>query len=271
LRCRVEITCRRRGHLRLRRIRVSSRFPFGLVAKCLVAKEAADVVVHPSLGHIRFELLSRRHASGSSGLGQYNQQTKGFEEFVGVREFLPYDNFHWIHWRSSAKLNRLVVREMAEYNSNHLTLLLDTRVENPLSLKQQALLEAAISFAATVIDRATSRCLPIALVVSGGDIRVVDHGRGSGHRWALMTELAGVRMGSWQDDLPSVGSFRPRSFVDAHYWVIGVGVSRHMTDMGRYARNVTVIDAESESFHELFTMAHPDAVQRPRRLSEVAS
>ena len=56
----VQIICRRRGHMRLRRVRISSRFPFGLIAKCLVLHEAADIVIHPGIGRIRFVLLKLR-------------------------------------------------------------------------------------------------------------------------------------------------------------------------------------------------------------------
>ncbi len=70
-----------------------------------------------------------------------------------------------------------------------------------------------------------------------------------------MTELAGVRMGSWGKALPSIGGFRPRSFVDAHCWIIGVGIRRHLPeDMGRAGRNITIMDALSEDFDELFTV-----------------
>jgi uncharacterized protein (DUF58 family) len=248
----VEVTCRRRGHMRLRRIRISSRFPFGLVAKCFVVKTAADVVVHPSLGRIRYELLYSPKSSASGTLGRYNRQTKGFEEFYALREFQSYDNYHWIHWRSSARLGKLMVKEMAEYNATQLTVLVDTRVEDPLSLEQQNMLEDAVSFAATLIDRATERSLPIALVVSGCDHKVVKHGRGAAHRWALMTELAGVRMGKWESNLPDVGSFQPRSFADAHFWVVGVGISNHIEDTCRHHTNITVIDVQSEGFSHLF-------------------
>lgn len=251
----MQITCRRRGHMRLRRIRVSSRFPFGLIAKCLVLHEAADIVIHPSMGRIRFDLFNARTSSASGTMGQYNQQTKGFEEYYGVREFQNFDNRHWIHWRSSARRGRLMVKEMAEYNSNQITILLDTRVEDPLSLEQQDKLEQAISFAATLIDRATERSLPVALVVSGGDMKVVRHGRGSGHRWRLMTELSGVRMGSWTGQLPNLGAFRPRSFSDAHFWIIGVGVSKHQQEIGGIGQSTTVIDCLSERFEEIFTLA----------------
>lgn len=262
--CVVETICHRRGHMRLRSIRVSSRFPFGLVDKCLIANEAADIVVHPSLGRIRHS-PSWRTASASGSLGQYNQQTKGFEEFFGIREFQSYDNPHWIHWRTSAKLNRLMVKEMAEYNSNQITILLDTRVNDPLSLSEQCMLEEAISFAATLIDRATERSLPVGLVIHGAEMKVVNHGRGTGHRWSLMTELAGVRMGSWLSPLPAVGAFRPRSFVDAHHWVIGVGIDEHLEELGAFGRNTTVIDVNSKQFGDMFEMEFPPNLPSGRR------
>lgn len=251
----IRIVCRRRGHMRLRRIRVSSRFPFGLIAKCLVQHEASDIVIHPSIGRIRFDMFNVRNSSASGTMGQYNQQTKGFEEYYGIREFQNFDNRHWIHWRSSARRGKLMVKEMAEYHSNQITVLLDTRVEDPLSLEQQDFLERAISFAATLIDRATERSLPVALVVSGGDMKVVRHGRGAGHRWRLMTELASVRMGRWGGKLPNVGAFRPRSFSDAHYWVIGVGISQHQDEIGGSSQNMTIIDCLSERFDDMFTPA----------------
>jgi hypothetical protein len=130
------------------------------------------------------------------------------------------------------------------------------------------MLEEAISFVATVIDRATERCLPVALVVSGSDVKIVKHDRGTGHRWALMTELAGVRMGSWQDELPSENSFRPRSFVDTHCLVVGVGVSSRLENWGRYGRNVTIIDVRSKRFRDLFAMAHPPVSSLWRKPSE---
>ena len=67
-----------------------------------------------------------------------------------------------------------------------------------------------------------------------------------------MTELAGVRMGSWEAELPNVGSFRPRSFADAHHWVIGVGISKHADLLGGQRKNMTVIDCLADGFDEMF-------------------
>jgi len=259
----VEVLCRRRGHMRLRRIRLSSRFPLGLIAKCFVSNEAADVVVHPAVGHLRYHLLAKTKSSASGSLGQYNQQTKGFEEFYGLREFQNFDNYHWIHWRSSAKYNRLMVKEMSEYNSNQITIMLDTRVEDPLSVEQQDMLEEAISFAATMIDRATERCLPVALAVSGGEVKMFKRGRGAAHRWALMTELAGVRMGTWEDQLPGIDTLHPRTFADAHCWVIGVGIYKHGYETGRFRPNVTLVDVDTEAFHRMFSP--PELLSLSRR------
>ena len=162
----VRMLCQHRGNLQLRSVRLASRYPFGLVAKSIVTTEAAGVMIHPHIGRIGFDLFSGQRASTSGGIGQYNQQTKGFEEYLGIREFRDTDSFHWVHWKSSARLNKLMVKEMAEYHANQITIILDLRIDVK-NIKQRDALETAICFVATLIERATERSLPIALILRG--------------------------------------------------------------------------------------------------------
>ena len=254
----VEISTRHRGHLRLNKIRISSRFPFSLAAKCLLVNQPCEIVIHPSLGRIRHDFFARQQIEGSGGLGPYNQRTKGFEEYMGLREFQNFDNIRWIHWRSSAKQNRLMVKEMSETHANRITILLDCRLADPNSSAQRSRLELAISFAAALIDRACERSVSVGLVVSGGEAKVIQHGQGSGHRWRLMTELAGLHCSDLKSELPSPPEIRPRSWVDSQYWLIGAGVSRQPDVFGVKHYNVTVVDSENTQFDDWFT---PDFVE----------
>ena len=254
----IEVPMLNRGHLQLNKIRVSSRFPFGLAAKCLVVKQPCDVVIHPSLGRIRYDFFARQQTEGSGGLGPFNQRTKGFEEYIGLREFQNFDNIRWIHWRSSAKRNRLMVKEMGQYYANRVTIFLDCRLADPSSVSQLRCLEQAISFAATLIDRACERSVPVGLAVSGGNTKVIQHGQGGGHRWRLMTELAGLQASDLKSSLPGPPDIRPRSWVESQYWLIGAGVSQRTGAISTRHYNATVIDSESTKFEDLFT---PDFVE----------
>ena len=249
----AEVPMLHRGHLRLNKIRISSRFPFGLAAKCLLVNQPCDIVIHPSLGHIRYNFFARQQIEGSGGLGPYNQRTKGFEEYMGLREFQNCDNIRWIHWRSSAKRNRLMVKEMGQYYANRVTIFLNCRLADPSSSAQRSRLEQAISFAATLIDRACERSVPVGLAVSGGKAKVIQHGQGIGHRWRLMTELAGLHCSNLESEMPRPPDIRPRSWVDSQYWLIGAGVSQRAGEISTRAYNATVIDSECTNFNSLFT------------------
>ena len=205
------------------------------------ATEAAGVMIHPHIGRIGFDLFSGQRASTSGGIGQYNQQTKGFEEYLGIREFRDTDSFHWVHWKSSARLNKLMVKEMAEYHANQITIILDLRIDVK-NIKQRDALETAICFVATLIERATERSLPIALILRGHKIKTMRHGQGAGHRWSLMTELAIVEMAVIDDSDSGVGGIYPKSFRDAHRWTVGVGIIDRYSDVAGYRGSSSLID-----------------------------
>jgi uncharacterized protein (DUF58 family) len=248
----VRMLCQHRGNLQLRSVRLASRYPFGLVAKSIVTTEAAGVMIHPHIGRIGFDLFSGQRASTSGGIGQYNQQTKGFEEYLGIREFRDTDSFHWVHWKSSARLNKLMVKEMAEYHANQITIILDLRIDVK-NIKQRDALETAICFVATLIERATERSLPIALILRGHKIKTMRHGQGAGHRWSLMTELAIVEMAVIDDSDSGVGGIYPKSFRDAHRWIVGVGIIDRYSDVAGYRGSSSLIDVLEDKFSNIYS------------------
>lgn len=151
-----------------------------------------------------------------------------------------------------------MVKEMGQYYANRVTIFLDCRLADPNSSAQRSRLEQAISFAATLIDRACERSVPVGLAVSGGQAKVIHHGQGSGHRWRLMTELAGLLCSGLESEIPGPPDIRPRSWVDSQFWLIGTGVSQRAGDIGTKPYNATVIDSESAQFNTWFT---PDFVE----------
>ena len=84
-----------------------------------------------------------------------------------------------------------------------------------------------------------------------------------------MTELAGVRMASWKSELPNLGNLQPRSFVDAHYWIVGVGIREHLSEIGRFGRHMTIIDVASDDFHSMFFVGLPSVTSLARKPQEV--
>jgi len=98
-------------------------FPFGLVEVVRKLPETnAKMVVLP-----RVWPISRFLYSGTNPYRRDARRDKRGvdDEFVGVREYAAGDERRHVHWRSSAKLGRLVVREYQTYATGQLFAVID--------------------------------------------------------------------------------------------------------------------------------------------------
>jgi uncharacterized protein (DUF58 family) len=105
---RVRVLPRRRGVLPLARIRVSTGFPFGFARASRWYPTDAQLVVLPRMG--RCTRLPPSSPAGPTGMS-HRAAGPGDDEFHAIREYRPGDNPRRIHWRSTARAQRLMVRE----------------------------------------------------------------------------------------------------------------------------------------------------------------
>lgn len=94
-----------RGPARLARVRISSRFPFGLVARWREVDLPAEVLVYPA-----FERGSA--SEGGAGPGEVaaaRAAREGVGDLVGLRDYVPGDPVRRIHWPTSARAGRPLV------------------------------------------------------------------------------------------------------------------------------------------------------------------
>lgn len=140
----------RRGRYRLGPLRLSTRFPFGLVGRTITLAQTDDLIVCPRLGELTRRWLTRRHESfAGTHRRERRHGTEG--DFYGVRQWRPGDSRRWIHWRTSARLGELVVRQFEQPRNRDVAVLVDLwQPEHP---QPQHLdnVELAVSFAATVV------------------------------------------------------------------------------------------------------------------------
>jgi uncharacterized protein (DUF58 family) len=102
-------TLPRRGRHALARVRITTRFPFGLFVKASRPALGGDVVVFPALIPLS---RSRRRALDGSGPTTVERRGRGADVF-DLRAYRAGDDPRFIHWRSSAKVGNLLVREPA--------------------------------------------------------------------------------------------------------------------------------------------------------------
>lgn len=105
----VQTPCLSRGEFRLGPMVISSGDPFGLFLTPRKVSATSTIIVYPALVPVRkFEL-----PMGALSGGEAQRQRTHFvtTNAVGVREYVPGDSFNRIHWRSTARRERLMVKE----------------------------------------------------------------------------------------------------------------------------------------------------------------
>lgn len=166
-----------RGYLRFEGYRVRTRYPFGLVEKRRRVDEEAEWLVYPapvesSLG----ERLGHPH-----GESRTQKPRVGTGEVAGIREYRPGDEERDVHWRRTASLGTLVVRERQEDEGAELYVLLDNRLpEAPTEAEAKALrdrFERTVSEATGLVMMAHARGFTVRLRASGVEAPIVGAGQ----------------------------------------------------------------------------------------------
>jgi uncharacterized protein (DUF58 family) len=150
-------TLTRRGIHRLTGLRMSTRFPFGLLRRSIDVDAPADLLVYPAL--IPVSDLTLR--TGLSQLGEKQTAARARSgEFHGLRELRPGDDPSSIHWRTSARRCRAFMREFEEEVGRTVVIVLETDVATEASDE----FEMAVSYAASLALVLIRRGLRVGLV-----------------------------------------------------------------------------------------------------------
>jgi len=103
-------TARRRGVFADGGIRLSSAAPFGLARSGVRRHVASPMTVIPAWADLAtFPILEP--SSSPSDVVHERARTGAGEQYMGVREYRPGDPRKFVHWRSTARAGKLIVRE----------------------------------------------------------------------------------------------------------------------------------------------------------------
>ncbi|WP_437225642.1 DUF58 domain-containing protein [Planctomicrobium sp. SH661] len=139
-----------RGRYEFTHLDVMTRFPLGMVERG-VGREAPHVLlVYPRLGHLRPQF--RRILQHSMELVSHARPNNGTfqDDMHRIREFRQGDDRRMIHWRTSARMNDLMVCEYHECRDRDLMIIVDAWLPSRPSVKQTEQFERGLRFAATV-------------------------------------------------------------------------------------------------------------------------
>ncbi len=161
-----------RGRYRWEGAELECSFPLGLAQARRQWQWNRSWVVFPALG----ELTRAWHARGDkSEQATTTLRRRGLlgGEFYDLRDYRPGDNPRWIHWRTSARRDGLVVRQFEDQTQQGLCLVLDLWFAHQDRTARHGA-EVLISFAATVLaDQVRRARVPVWLILLGDQVQQV--------------------------------------------------------------------------------------------------
>jgi uncharacterized protein (DUF58 family) len=120
----VPITFAHRGAYRQDSFRIVSRFPFGFLQKSRRVELRTETLVYPSVepAHEFFEIVPALQ-------GALENLNKGRgHDLYALRGYVPNDSARHVHWKASARLGSLMVREFTHEQDCRVLLVLDPHI-----------------------------------------------------------------------------------------------------------------------------------------------
>lgn len=183
-----------RGRFEIGPLTLTVTEPFGLVRRRFVLVHRDVAVVWPRIVGLRGMAgdAGRRRSGGAVAVAHAPSPDE--EEFLTLRPYASGDDLRHIHWRSSARVGELVVRQDEARWEPRVTVFVDTRTSAHTAASFERAMEACASLA-ELLERSGVR---YEIVTSAGHrVPAVDPraepSRRLARRWALLDALAVAR------------------------------------------------------------------------------
>lgn len=121
----VPLQFARRGRYKQEAFRIVTRFPFGFLQKARRLDMGSEALVYPSVAATA-EFLDV--LPGIQGAVESLAKGRGHDLYA-LRDYLPTDSARHVHWKASARLGALMVREFAREDDLRVLLVLDAHSE----------------------------------------------------------------------------------------------------------------------------------------------
>ncbi|MEV4656435.1 DUF58 domain-containing protein [Micromonospora sp. NPDC049301] len=160
---RYDVPTHRRGVVPVGPLRVTRRDPLGLVALARPYGASTPVWVHPRV----HPLTAVPTGAGRSLDGRVDGVPHGSITFDSLREYVVGDELRRVHWRTSARVGELMVRENVDTSLPRLVVLLDNRAAaHPERVDGVAeSFESGCEAAASIVTAAHRADLPVLLLL----------------------------------------------------------------------------------------------------------
>ncbi len=181
-----------RGRFDVGPLEVTVSDPLGLFERSRVFSELGELIVYPRTFPIRDlglqELMWRAPVSAPANLRAGQAAT-----FLGTREYRAGDNPRHIHWPSTARWGRLILKEFEIDTNLEVTVFLDLNQKALRGVGRGSNIEYGVRIAASIADHVTQRLFACQVIADPGSPIIIPPRTGKSHLIAILDTLARVR------------------------------------------------------------------------------
>ncbi len=213
----------RRGVVHVGPLQITRRDPLGLVSSTRGHGDTSQIWVYP-----KAHLMQAVPSGISRSLdGRLDRVPHGAITFDTLREYVIGDELRHVHWRTSAKVGQLMVREHVDTSLPRLVVLLDDRLGSWPAFTGMTCeeFESACEAAASIVTAAVREDLPIALQLVSGD--AAGSGRVRGSARGLLDLLAEAGLADRDEQALVTATNRLRQFRPGDTLIYLTGTGGH--------------------------------------------
>jgi uncharacterized protein (DUF58 family) len=160
---------------------------FGLGVSNFKIGDEDRLVVYPEHGPVGVF----RGSESTELMGVSTTEQKGASsDFLRIRPYEPGDEVRTIHWRSSAKLGRLMVRELEKEEVRSTIVLLNC--EENSNRGREEVFETGVRVAASIAISSLKEDMEVKMILYGDNKEIVGSGRGRVQYHRILSSLSTV-------------------------------------------------------------------------------
>lgn len=252
------LTIFQRGRYEFGPLRVSTRFPLGLVRGLIALPAKASLIVSPRLGRLLPAWASLLDAELIGDQRRHPQRGITEGDYYGLRPWQRGDSLRWVHWRTTAKLARPMVRQFERRKSRDVVFVLDPWLP---AAGSEHFAELAISVTATALHDLTVRGHSrLALVIAAARPQCFIGPASPPFCEQLLAQLAEVACGTGYGLSDALALAAAEAPTGAHIAVISPrsaddpSLANTSADLPLDAEDVAWIDVSSQHLSSLFML-----------------
>ncbi len=178
----------------------ASGFPFILSTGCRKVRVSGEVLVYPPVRDVEEAMADILGIEG----GEAVRIAGSGDEIYSLRDFRHGDDLRRIHWKASAKISELVVKEYGEHDLRRTTIILDNlKSRDGAAGDEDEIFEATVSLAASLAKFFLDRGHLVRVISCR---KVVPFGTGDEHLYSILDILAAIcEEDRWESPFPGEG------------------------------------------------------------------